>query len=123
MKQNDTMSTLERLAERLGFYMSAPFKGQHKQVIERLYTAALRRDWALFLLLMDCLCSRTRELAFLRFVRRLRFRSEYSQKKVNAFYCDHSLTIVAHDVPQIKSYLFSKDQNSDLTAINVFLHF
>ena len=85
MKQYDTMPALERLADRSGFYMKAPFKvlfkGQRKQTMNRIYLAAQKREWAPLLLLMDCLCKRTREIAFYRFVRRLRFRAG-SKKRV-----------------------------------------
>ena len=79
MKQYDKMPALERLADRSGFFVKAPFKvllkGQRKQTMNRIYLAAQRREWAPLLLLMDCLCERTRENAFYRFVRRIRFRA------------------------------------------------
>lgn len=80
MRQDDWLSPHERLMERMRFYVTSPFKGQRKQIIERLYIAAQRREWALLLLLMDCLCKRSREIAFTRFVRRLRFRSEMKKR-------------------------------------------
>lgn len=79
MKQYDTMPVLERLADRSEFYMKVPFKmlfrRQRKQAITRIYLAAQKREWATLLLLMDCLGKQTREIAFSRFLRRLRFRA------------------------------------------------
>lgn len=84
MAQYDTMPTLERFVDRSSFYMKAPFKallkGQRKQTINRVYLAGQKREWALLLLLMDCLCGRTRPIAFYRFSRRLRFRAALKKR-------------------------------------------
>jgi len=84
MKRYDKMPALERLADRSGFYMTAPFKvlfnGQRKQTINRIYLAAQRRQWAPLLFLMDCLCKSTREHAFKRFVRRIRSRASLKKR-------------------------------------------
>jgi len=86
MHQKDSMSVIERLVERVIFYMTAPFKKNRKKAVERLYLALQRRDWALFLLFMDCLCTRTREVAFTRFIRRLKFKSELKKRT----YCNNA---------------------------------
>ena len=82
MRQCDKVPALRRFAERVSFYTSAPFSARCTQAIERLYLAALRRDWAPLLLLMDCLCTRTRVVAFTRLIRRLQFRSDLKKRTI-----------------------------------------
>ena len=80
MNEGDALSNTQRFFERVSYYVMAPFKGKRVQLTERLYRALQKRDWALFLLLLDCLCARTREVAFTRFIRRLRFRVELKRR-------------------------------------------
>lgn len=74
--QSDWLSPRKRFWERVRFYGLSFFTQERKKMIKRLYLALQNRDRAVLILFMDLLGKRTREIAFYRFIRRLRFKSE-----------------------------------------------